>query len=306
MAGEDTNETLLKIGQTVSLGFKTLPYNELLFNKESDNNENVKAVSEISVSEQMQKEVTGTIVSYDLYSKDGDAMFIELNINGENQKYLVARDAFYIFSEKQQIQLAPYERCYESKTKLQRFLTVFAGPFMNFILALLIFLMIGIASGVANKESNEIGALTEQYPAAEYLKVGDVITKVDDTSIKTWDEFSTYLNQNVGAESFTITVLRDGQTVVEEVPTVNISYRLGVANFNATDYEGEGLKVSLIFDKHYVVGKAGLVDGDIILGYYVGEQYVSLTSWKQLFDYLDSNPKLDKFVILILPSKHQL
>ena len=297
MAGEDTNETLLREGQVVSLGFKEVLYKELLFNKECDNEETVSVVSDICISDKVKKEVTGTVVSYDLYSKDGEAMYIELNVDGENQKYLVARDAFYIFSEKQQIQLAPYERCYESKTKLQRFLTCFAGPFMNFVLALLIFLMIGFASGVANVESTEIGELTENYPAASYLKVGDVITKVDDTEVSSWTEFSEYLNQNIGAETFKITVKRDGKTIVEEVPTINISYRLGVGNFNAYDYKGEGLKVSLVFDKHYVVGKAGMIDGDILLGYYDDGKYVPLNSWKQLFDYLDSDPELNELTI---------
>ena len=180
MAGEDTNETILKEGQMVSLGFKEAQYNELLFNKTVEDNTTLKVVSEISLTDKVLKEVTGKVISYDLYSSNGDAMYIELEVNGEVSKYLVARDAFYIFSEKQQIQLAPYERCYESKTKLQRFLTVFAGPFMNFVLALLIFLMIGLGSGVANTNSTEIGELTENYPAASYLEVGDVIKEVDD------------------------------------------------------------------------------------------------------------------------------
>ena len=297
MAGEDTNETMLKEGQAVSLGFKEVSYGELLFGKETENNESVKAVSDISLTDKVLKEVTGVVVSYDLYSKDGDAMYIELNVDGEIQKYLVARDAFYIFSETQQIQLAPYERCYESKTKLQRFLTVFAGPFMNFVLALLIFLVVGLCSGVANYDSAEIGALSEGYPASEYLEIGDVITSVDGVGVESWTEFSQYLNNHVGVESFTITVLRDGQSKTFDIKPVNISYRLGIANFADIKYDGPGLKVSMVYDEYYVVGKAGLVEGDVILGYYDGENYVSLESWKQIFDYLDANPNLDELKI---------
>ena len=36
---------------------------------------------------------------------------------------------------------------------------------------------------------------------------------------------------------------------------------------------------------NYVAGKAGIKNGDIILGYYDGETYIPLDSWKQLFDY---------------------
>ena len=294
MAGEDTNETMLKEGQTVSLSFKDVSYKDLLFNKENANEEKISVVSEISLTDKVQKDVTGIVVSYDLYSKDGDAMFIELNVDGEIKKYLVARDAFYIFSEKQQIQIAPYERCYESKTKLQRFLTCFAGPFMNFVLALLIFLVVGLFSGVANLDSTKIGEFTEGYPAGNYLEVGDVITSVDGVEVNSWTEFSEYLNNNLGAESFRIKVEGKEEVVV---PTINISYRLGIANFKSYDYDGDGLKISLVFDKYYVVGKAGLIDGDVILGYYENEQYVELNSWKQLFEFLDKNPDLDKLNI---------
>lgn len=297
MAGEDTNETLLKEGQMVSLGFKEVNYKDLLFNKDVEDNNVVKVVSEISLTEQILKEVTGKVVSYDLYSENGDAMYIELEVDGNVEKYLVARDAFYIFSEKQQIQLAPYERCYESKTKLQRFLTCFAGPFMNFVLALLIFLMIGLGSGVANTDSTEIGELTEGYPAALHLEEGDIIKEVNGVKVNSWTEFSQYLNNNVGSETFDITVERNGQTITKTVPTVNISYRLGIANFNSIDYIGPGLKVSMVYDDHYVVGKAGLVEGDVILGYYVGEDYFELENWKQIFDYLDANPELETLKI---------
>lgn len=297
MAGEDTNETLLKEGQMVSLGFKELEYKTLFFNKEVEENKTVKAVTEISLTDKALKEVTGKVVSYDLYSVNGDAMYIELDVEGKIEKYLVARDAFYIFNEKQQMQLAPYERCYESKTKFQRFLTVFAGPFMNFVLALLIFLMIGLGSGVANTNSTKIGDLTEGYPASLHLEEGDIIKEVNGVKVETWTEFSEYLNNNLGLESFDITVLRGEEVITKTVPAVNISYRLGIANFNAIDYAGKGLKVSMVFDDHYVVGKAGLVEGDVILGYYVDGQYVELESWKQIFDYLAENPNLAKLKI---------
>ena len=128
------------------------------------------------------------------------------------EKFLVARDAYYVLSQKQSIQMAPYERCYESKTKLQRFLTVFAGPFMNFVLAFLIFLVVGLASGVPNTESSEIGGLTEGYGAASVLQVGDVITKLDDTEINSWTDISTYLNSQLGAEEVSVTFERNGET----------------------------------------------------------------------------------------------
>ena len=296
MAGEDTNEMMLQAGQTVSLAFKEVKYGSLFFNKEVEDSEALcKVVSEISLTDKLVKEVSGTVKEYDLYSENGDAMYIVLEINGREEKFLVARDAYYVLSQKQSIQMAPYERCYESKTKLQRFLTVFAGPFMNFVLAFLIFLVVGLASGVPNTESSEIGGLTEGYGAASVLQVGDVITKLDDTEINSWTDISTYLNSQLGAEEVSVTFERNGETKTGLIKTTNISYRLGVTNKG--EYVENGLKVYMVFDNNYVAGKAGLQNGDILLGYYNNDTYVPLTSWKQLYDLLDSDPNMDSLKI---------
>ena len=296
MAGEDTNEMMLQVGQNVSLAFKEVKYGSLFFNKEVEDSEALcKVVSEISLTDKVVKKVSGTVKEYDLYSENGDAMYIVLEINGREEKFLVARDAYYVLSQKQSIQMAPFERCYESKTKLQRFLTVFAGPFMNFVLAFLIFLVVGLVSGVPNTESSEIGGLTEGYGAASVLQVGDVITKLDDTEINSWTDISAYLNSQLGAEEVSVTFERNGETKTGVIKTTNVSYRLGVTNMG--EYVENGLKVYLVFDNNYVAGKAGLQNGDILLGYYNNDTYIPLTSWKQLYDLLDSDPDMDSLKI---------
>ena len=296
MAGEDTNEMMLQAGQTVSLAFKEVEYGSLFFNKEVEGSEALcKVVSEISLTDKVVKEVSGTVKEYDLYSENGDAMYIVLEIDGKEEKFLVARDAYYVLSHKQSIQMAPYERCYESKTKLQRFLTVFAGPFMNFVLAFLIFLVVGLASGVPNTDSSEIGGLTEGYGAASVLQVGDVITKLDDTEINSWTDISTYLNSQLGAEEVSVTFERNGEEKTGVIKTTNVSYRLGVTNKG--EYVENGLKVYMVFDDNYVAGKAGLQNGDILLGYYNNDTYIPFTSWKELYDLLDSDPNMDSLKI---------
>ena len=292
MAGEDTNETMLQVGQPVSLSFKEVQYSDLLYSKDAveENNELVRVVSEISITDKVVKEVSGTVKEYDLYSADGNAMYIVLEIDGKDERFLVARDALYVLSEKQSIQMAPYERCYESKTKLQRFLTVFAGPFMNFVLAFFIFLVVGLVSGVPNEDSSEVGGLTPGYDAANVLQEGDVITKFDDTPIDSWNDISVYLDSQLGKEEVVVTFLRNGKEQTGTIKTTNISYRLGVANKG--EYVEEGLKIYLVFDDNYVAGKAGLQNGDILLGYYNNDTLVPLTSWKQLFDYLDSDSNM--------------
>ena len=303
MAGEDTNESMLQIGQEVSLAFKEVEESSLTYSKDGATtlqHRMVRVVSEISVTDKVLKEVKGTVKEYDLYSEDGSAMYIVLDVDGNEEKYLVARDAYYVLSEKQSIQMAPYERCYESKTKLQRFLTVFAGPFMNFVLALFIFLIVGLCSGVPNLDSSEIGSVTEGYVAQKAgLQAGDIIVAFNGSPINSWNDISKYLDENLGTEEVVVTYKRGNEIKDVKIVPANMSYRLGVSNLGYEDYDGEGLKVSLLFDDNYVTGKAGLKDGDVLLEFYNTSEkdWEKLYSWKQLIDYLDSDSNMSSLQI---------
>lgn len=304
MAGEDNNETMIAKDAIIKLNFKTVLEKELYLNQESHAEEEVKVVKDIILDQHISGEIKGKVVDYDLYSKDGGVMFITLDIDGKEERFLVARDAFYVFSEKQKIQLAPYDRCMESKTKWQQFLTIFAGPFMNFILAFFIFLIVGMASGVADTEKSVIGEVTKNYPASHVLKSGDEILKIDNQEVRNWIEFSKYLSENQGKESVIITVNRKGQALTYDIKTVIVSYRLGITNctdkHNYIDYDGEGIQIAKVFDDNYSVGKAGLRNGDIILGYWIDDNYVAIESWEQIITFLNSNPTLKNLKIKYL------
>ena len=314
MAGEDTNESLLQIGQEVSLGFKEVEESSLTYSKDGATtlqHRMVSVVSEISVTDKVVKEITGKVKKYDLYSEDGSPMYIVLDVNGEEQHYYVARDAFYVLSEKQEIQMAPYERCYESKTKLQRFLTVFAGPFMNFVLAFLIFLVVGLASGVPNLDSTVIGDVTKDHYASVHnlLQSGDKIIKLDDNEINSWNELSTYLDTKLGKDEVKVTFERNGEIKSEIIKFTNYSYRIGISNRGFEAYDGDGIQVSVLFDENYVISKAGVKNGDVILGYYFGENnynYQSLDTndaWEILFKFLNDNPNLESLQLSVKKAK---
>jgi len=291
MAGEDNNESLLKEGQ------------EIKINLDQNN-----IVTDIIVSDKVSGNVSGKVVSYDLYAKDGDELFIDLDVDGNVIHYAVLREAHYVFSPKEKIQIAPYDRCFESKKWWPKFWTVFGGPLMNFVLALFIFLIVGMVAGVPNTKSTKIAELTELYPASRVLKVGDSLKAINGETFDTWTEFSATLAKHMGEEVVSITYERDGKTYTSDVETIIVSYRLGVANFDNNDTEGdgnyiyhsdEGLKVAVVYSKSYVASKAGIVNGDIILGYYDGNNLVKTTSWKTLLNYISQNPDMDELKLSV-------
>lgn len=215
MAGEEAEKEIVKVDQVVGLEF----------------NQNGK-VNKIFLDPTNQK-VVGTIKELDLYK----ALSITLTLEGgEVQRYDVDHDANYIL-EKSVQQIAPYDRCLESKSKWARFATMAAGATMNFVLAFVLFFIVGLAVGMPTG-SNRLGGVVENSPAqVAGLVAGDQIISYNNHSVANWEELTQAISST--KDSTTVTYIRDGQTnTVELTPQISenggqISTSIGVS----TEYE---------------------------------------------------------------------
>ncbi|MCH4825024.1 MAG: RIP metalloprotease RseP [Planococcus sp. (in: firmicutes)] len=131
----------------------------------------------------------------------------------------VARDAV-VEENGREIILAPYDRQFDSKTVGKRFMTIFAGPLFNFILAFLIFTALGMMQGIPTFEP-VITEVTEESPAAEAgMQNGDLVTSIEGNAIATWDELVESVQNNAG-NPLAFEVERDGEpldfTITPEV-----------------------------------------------------------------------------------------
>ena len=76
------------------------------------------------------------------------------------------------------------------KSVLKRILIVFAGPLFNVLLAILIFFVIALASGILILKPS-VGSVKEGSPAAlAGFKKGDLITAIDGVPVETWEEMA--------------------------------------------------------------------------------------------------------------------
>lgn len=83
-------------------------------------------------------------------------------------------------------QIAPYDRQFGSKTLGQRTLAIFAGPFMNFVLAFIIFLLIGFFQGVPSNDP-KLGKITEDGAAKQAgLLEGDIVQSINGEEVDSW------------------------------------------------------------------------------------------------------------------------
>jgi regulator of sigma E protease len=78
---------------------------------------------------------------------------------------------------------------YNVKTPFERILILLAGPLANFLLAFVLYIMIGLLGN--NHLTPTIGKVIENSPAAKSgLLANDEILKINDIEIKTWDDLS--------------------------------------------------------------------------------------------------------------------
>ncbi|AME09967.1 MULTISPECIES: RIP metalloprotease RseP [Gemella] len=139
-----------------------------------------------------------------------EQLFIEGFVGEAIERYSVRKDACVVFNGMEE-QIAPIERMFSSHSWGKKFWTLFAGPLMNFVLALAIFLGISLYSGVPTN-STRLGELATNYPAASAgLKSGDVVTEVNGEKVSTWAEMTSKVIASNGSE-LTLKVVCDGQT----------------------------------------------------------------------------------------------
>ncbi len=272
MAGEDMTENIIKEGSKISL--------------QLENN----LVTELIIDPKIESDVSGVVVSLDLYGKENNELYIEVNINNEIRKYNINDECYYVLPYNQRVPVAPYNRCFESKTLMQRFLTLFAGPAMNLILALVMFLIVGLATGVPTND-NVIGSVTTNT-ASQFLNEGDVITDISGYKIDCWDDISIAMTalKSIGDDYIYITI--EGEdTPIEVLASIQIN-SIGITNIGTfdVDYDGPGVVLGELAtgNKAY---EAGLRKNDILIGVTSDNIYYEINSWSdaiKLFDSLDS------------------
>ena len=159
----------------------------------------------------------------------------EIGDEDEKLHFEVDQKAFFIMDERE-TQIAPYDRQFASKSIGQRAMQLFAGPMMNFILAIVIFIILGVAQGTPVDEAI-MGEIQADSPAAEAgFQADDEVIRIGETAVSTWEEFTSVVRENPGQE-LSMVVLRDG---AEEQLTV-------VPNTAETvDQQGEPISIGQI------------------------------------------------------------
>lgn len=99
----------------------------------------------------------------------------------------------------------------------KRFITLFMGPFMNFVAAVVIFAFVFTSFGNPFVPSTTVASVASNSPAAAaQILPKDKIIKIDNVVITSWQDITTTV-QNANGKTLTIELEREGKTVTVEV-----------------------------------------------------------------------------------------
>lgn len=112
---------------------------------------------------------------------------------------------------------------YANRTPLEKMAVAFAGPFMNFVLAAVLFVLIFAIIGVATPSPEAyIGGVLEGKPAAEAgLKPGDLVLSIDGEAVTGWQDFVSDVSSSPAGSRLMLEVEREGQRLDIPVDTVS-------------------------------------------------------------------------------------
>ncbi|MFH1754424.1 MAG: RIP metalloprotease RseP [Candidatus Latescibacterota bacterium] len=110
----------------------------------------------------------------------------------------------------------PPERFFRNKRVLIRSAVLFAGPAMNYLLAIFIYTGVYFTSGLQIIPSTTIGQITAGSPADSCgIQSGDEILAVNGSEVKSWGEFIDAVIVDV-EQAKTLSILRNGSQIENE------------------------------------------------------------------------------------------
>ena len=264
MAGEEVEFDALKDVKQVKVILENDRVCKIIINLDNPKYNNLPVYNLVSY------DLSGTMEGFD------DELYLELESeDGEVNKYIVARDAMMNVEKKEELQIAPKNRTFAYKPFWNRFFSVLAGPLMNFVLAIIVFFIMGVCYGYADTSSTKIAEVSGPAQVAG-LENNDTIYSINGEVLSDWDDLSTAMAKAAKGEGIsqdgTIEVVYLDESNNNELVTVMLEPQVFVYSVEMVlkyDKETPDNKVivgdygDLMSDTK--VGKAGLLPGDEIL-----------------------------------------
>ena len=184
MAGEDEASSYLSKGSRIALNL--------------DRKNWVREVI-LDSAKFKESDIQGEVVYFNTYD-DSKRLYITIKTDDDKlYRYYVSPKMEYVFIKNKKEQNAPKSRSFEAQKKFPRFVILFAGPMMNFLLALFLLFFVFLINGKpvnTNKLGYNENFVNESLKKAGVRK-GDRLVKIDDKNLSDengFGELSKYLS----------------------------------------------------------------------------------------------------------------
>ncbi|WP_010019495.1 RIP metalloprotease RseP, partial [Companilactobacillus farciminis] len=131
-----------------------------------------------------------------------DDLVIEGYENGDEtvtKKYSVDHDATIVEEDGTEVQIAPRDVQLQSVSVWKRMITNFAGPFNNFVLAIVAAIIAAFMMGSVGTGSNQLGSIQKDSVAQKAgLKANDKILSINGKKTASWTDLSENIQNNPG------------------------------------------------------------------------------------------------------------
>jgi regulator of sigma E protease len=267
MAGEAVNDALIRKEQVIGIKI----------NEQGQ-------IYQIILNSELKSDKVGIVRSFDLYGKDFNPLFITLEVDEKEETYQVLRDATYQLSEKKEMWITPSEKSFENKTLWQRFLVIFAGPAMNFILALVLYLIVAFFLFKPNLDSNEVDLVAKDAPADLIgLEKGDIITEINGTPINSWNDLSLAMSE---LNKSTLNIMYESKGASHTYNDAKAIVYIQMAGISNTTEDLEVYTDQAIVGRAFgrAIKGAPLEPGDVITQIEVNGQTYTINHWDDIID----------------------
>lgn len=146
---------------------------------------------------------------------------------------------------------------FNNRTPLEKMGVAFAGPFMNFVLALLIFVYIYSVVGIPRVSDQPlIGQVVANTPAEQGgLQANDLVLQANNKDIKTWEQFTVAISSTPQGQPLNLTVKRNEQVLNLSITPVKNETTgkpsIGVMSAIAYDKQGIISAIKIGFQQTY-------------------------------------------------------
>lgn len=134
---------------------------------------------------------------------------------------------------------------YNNRKPWEKMGVAFAGPFMNFVMALLIFVYVYSVVGIPHpSEQPLIGQVVAGTPAEKAgLKANDLVLAIDRKPIASWDELTAGIASAKAGQTLHFQVKRDGRTVNLDINPVKNEQtgKASIGVMGAMTYDKQGV-----------------------------------------------------------------